>query len=283
MPYCYSRGAYIWCRTKQAGDLRPSCSLWHHCNGKCIWKCRLRNDLLSRPLCCSHCRAYQGFILCPIYWHVIHYIRVGEFTNCYRCIIYWLIVPWGRGFDFEYRFFKCVVMITFWGHFQCYFFQVNGTGAYIWKVNIVSGNRLVQPRYRSILPIQVVPPGHNNLTCVMLNSFYKIWIYITFIYIHIDKELIRWRSQLVSALVKYNALFILHSQYHGCCWPGDTRNQDPVSISDKASREISWSLEAARLVVQIIASLWILTGTSAAVLVPKFKKKKLFTDSWRKR
>ena len=40
-----------------------------------------------------------------------------------------------------------------------------------------------------------------------------------------------------------------------------------VSISDKTSyRMISWILEAARKVVQIIASLWNLTVTSAALL-----------------
>ena len=43
--------------------------------------------------------------------------------------------------------------------------------------------------------------------------------------------------------------------------------QGPVSISVKTSyRKISWSLEAARLIVQITASLLNLTGTSAAVL-----------------
>ena len=42
----------------------------------------------------------------------------------------------------------------------------------------------------------------------------------------------------------------------------------PVSISDKTSyRKILWSLEATRSVVEIIASLWNLTGTSAAVLL----------------
>ena len=47
-------------------------------------------------------------------------------------------------------------------------------------------------------------------------------------------------------------------------WRGD---QGPVSISDKTSyRKISWNLEAARLVVKIIASLWNMTGASAAVL-----------------
>ena len=41
----------------------------------------------------------------------------------------------------------------------------------------------------------------------------------------------------------------------------------PVSISNKTSYcKISWSLEAARLVVYIITSLWHLTGTSAALL-----------------
>ena len=39
------------------------------------------------------------------------------------------------------------------------------------------------------------------------------------------------------------------------------------NLTDKMSyRKISWSLEAARLVVQIIASLWNLTGTPGAVL-----------------
>ena len=51
--------------------------------------------------------------------------------------------------------------------------------------------------------------------------------------------------------------------------PGD---KGPVPISDKMSyRKISWSLEAARLVVQIIASLWNLTGTSTALLPVKFQ------------
>ena len=46
-----------------------------------------------------------------------------------------------------------------------------------------------------------------------------------------------------------------------------TNTQGPVSISDKTSyRKILWSLEAARLVVQIIASFWNLTGTSTALL-----------------
>ena len=41
----------------------------------------------------------------------------------------------------------------------------------------------------------------------------------------------------------------------------------PVSISDKTSYcKILWSLEAARLVVYIITSLWNLTSTSAALL-----------------
>ena len=41
----------------------------------------------------------------------------------------------------------------------------------------------------------------------------------------------------------------------------------PVSISDRTSyRKISWRLKAARLIIQIIASLWILTGISAAFL-----------------
>ena len=45
------------------------------------------------------------------------------------------------------------------------------------------------------------------------------------------------------------------------------RSLGPVSISDKTSyRKISRSLEAARLVVKITASLWNLTGTSAALL-----------------
>ena len=42
----------------------------------------------------------------------------------------------------------------------------------------------------------------------------------------------------------------------------------PVSMSDKTSyRRISWSLEAARLVVWIVASFWDLAGTSAALLL----------------
>ena len=41
----------------------------------------------------------------------------------------------------------------------------------------------------------------------------------------------------------------------------------PVLIPDKMSySKISWSIEAARLVVWIIASLWNLTGTSVALL-----------------
>ena len=44
----------------------------------------------------------------------------------------------------------------------------------------------------------------------------------------------------------------------------------PVSISNKTSyRKILWSLGAARLVVWIITSLWNLTGTSAALLLPR--------------
>ena len=50
----------------------------------------------------------------------------------------------------------------------------------------------------------------------------------------------------------------------------------PVSTSDKTShRKISWSLEAARLVLEIIVLLWNLTGTSAALLprcLSNFKK-----------
>ena len=49
--------------------------------------------------------------------------------------------------------------------------------------------------------------------------------------------------------------------------PPTACNQGPVSISAKTSyRKISWSLEATRLVVNIIASLWNLTDTSAALL-----------------
>ena len=44
-------------------------------------------------------------------------------------------------------------------------------------------------------------------------------------------------------------------------------SQGPVSISDKTShRKSSWSLEVARLVVWIIASLWYMTGSSVAQL-----------------
>ena len=43
--------------------------------------------------------------------------------------------------------------------------------------------------------------------------------------------------------------------------------QGPVSTSEKTSfRKISWSLEAARFVFEIVRSLWNLTGTSAALL-----------------
>ena len=43
--------------------------------------------------------------------------------------------------------------------------------------------------------------------------------------------------------------------------------QGPISISDKTScRKILWSLEAARLAVEIITSLWNVTGNSVALL-----------------
>ena len=52
-------------------------------------------------------------------------------------------------------------------------------------------------------------------------------------------------------------------------------NQGLYSLSGKTSyRQISWSLEAARLDVSIVVSLWNLTGTSAAVLpryLPNFR------------
>ena len=57
-----------------------------------------------------------------------------------------------------------------------------------------------------------------------------------------------------------------------CCetwsgWPGCARSQDPVSLSDKMSYcGISWSLVTVKLEVYIMASLWKLTGTSAALL-----------------
>ena len=48
---------------------------------------------------------------------------------------------------------------------------------------------------------------------------------------------------------------------------GGRKALDLVSISDKTfHRTISWSLEAARLAIWIIASLWNLTGTSGALL-----------------
>ena len=51
----------------------------------------------------------------------------------------------------------------------------------------------------------------------------------------------------------------------------------PVPISDKMSfHKISWRLEAARLVVQIITSLWNLTGTSAARCLSYFRAIGLF-------
>ena len=53
--------------------------------------------------------------------------------------------------------------------------------------------------------------------------------------------------------------------YH--CSTINQKYQGHVSISDKTSfRYISWSLEAARLVVFTITSLWILTGASVALL-----------------
>ena len=52
-------------------------------------------------------------------------------------------------------------------------------------------------------------------------------------------------------------------------------NQGLYSLSGKRSyRQISWSLEAARLDVAMVVSLWHLTGTSAAVLqryLPNFR------------
>ena len=49
-------------------------------------------------------------------------------------------------------------------------------------------------------------------------------------------------------------------------------NQGIYSLSDKTSyRQISWSLEAARLDVAMVVSLWNLAGTSAAERLEKFK------------
>ena len=71
---------------------------------------------------------------------------------------------------------------------------------------------------------------------------------------HVDKSL-----HILTAAPQYTSKVELNSML----WDA----LGPVSISDKTSyRKISWSLEAARLVVQIIASLWNLTGTSAALL-----------------
>ena len=51
------------------------------------------------------------------------------------------------------------------------------------------------------------------------------------------------------------------------CYPAASRCQGLYSLSGKTSyRQISWSLEAARLGVIIIAPLWNLTGASAAAL-----------------
>ena len=50
-------------------------------------------------------------------------------------------------------------------------------------------------------------------------------------------------------------------------WPNPPLIQGLYSLSDKTSyRQISWSLEAARLSVIMIVSLWNLTGISAALL-----------------
>ena len=73
-------------------------------------------------------------------------------------------------------------------------------------------------------------------------------------------------KRLISSVASANKYWLPHT---GSPWSGWRLSnvQGPVSMSDKKSyRKISWSLEAARLVDWIIASLWNLTGTSAAVL-----------------
>ena len=87
-------------------------------------------------------------------------------------------------------------------------------------------------------------------------------------------------------VVKHTNTFIIHCQYYGYCWPNEARrlgisshgielflsefqprHQGPISIPDKTFyRKISRNLEAARLLVKIITSLWNLPGTSEELL-----------------
>ena len=66
--------------------------------------------------------------------------------------------------------------------------------------------------------------------------------------------------------VQYTML--LHTELQSIMPKIDDDDLGPVSISNKTSyHKISWSLKVARLVVWIIASLWNLTGTLAALLL----------------
>ena len=78
-----------------------------------------------------------------------------------------------------------------------------------------------------------------------------------FIYTIMFFSSIEWMCTCISIALQ---LLVAHTR---TAW-----NLGPVSISDMTSyRKISRSLDAARLVVQIIVSLWNLTGTLAAVLL----------------
>ena len=58
---------------------------------------------------------------------------------------------------------------------------------------------------------------------ILLNLFQETWIHIC-IFIHIS--ILIWYRSLKSFPMEDKDLFILHSQYHGCWWPGDARSQD---------------------------------------------------------
>ena len=86
--------------------------------------------------------------------------------------------------------------------------------------------------------------------------------------------LIAWKTlNVISDDVDVECLFAVvidrfeFDSHEMICHQFQHHDQGPISISDKTSHRKIWrSLEAARLVVQIIALLWNFAGISAAVL-----------------
>ena len=74
-----------------------------------------------------------------------------------------------------------------------------------------------------------------------------------------------WVMSMYTCCWTYSMYTICNCQISNCI--PTTRLPGPASIYDKTSyRKLSWRLEAARLVVWTIASLWNMTSTSAALL-----------------